>query len=552
MIVTCEKCSARFRLADEKVGPDGAKVRCSKCQHTFLVKREEELEVVDFDDVTLVSDDDFAEVPAAAAPKPPTVAAKPPGAPPAKPPAPPSSSSGEGVIEWNPQEATGQRVLSKETRDALHKGLEDAETAVGGNPILFRKDEDLDVDVDFHDDADGASALDELPPPSVEFGQEVTAEMKRPKSKRVHEAETKLQPIPGTRGKAGGDAGPGSDDFSEADTATVDMGDLGLEPFGAPGDAPSIADIDPFGGGDVGADDDDADGLAGLDPFAAGGGGSLADELFSDLPDPEPHDEPMDPFSGVGKGGSEARPKPTFGLKGIDAPRQDDGPRPLFPLILNTFVTLVAAGVLLAGAVYFFASDAIRIQLGAGMKPAPLPSLDGVRVTGMRSVTYPRQNGEDVLVVLGNARNSTKTAHDDLFVVAELRNRKGKVLASNRAPVGLPLDAPQIYGLTNEDSLAAAYSTERGTIAGTPLPANGSAPFTVVILSPPPRAGDLLHRLALETGTPVAAPAPPPTPEPEAEPVVEDDSPRKGKRKGRKGKHKGRKGKRKRKKDAEE
>lgn len=39
MIVTCESCQARFRLDDSKVGPEGAKVRCSKCSHTFVVKR---------------------------------------------------------------------------------------------------------------------------------------------------------------------------------------------------------------------------------------------------------------------------------------------------------------------------------------------------------------------------------------------------------------------------------------------------------------------------------------------------------------------------------
>src|SRR5512142_1606624 len=37
MIVTCSRCQARFRVADEKVGPRGAKVRCSRCQNVFAV-----------------------------------------------------------------------------------------------------------------------------------------------------------------------------------------------------------------------------------------------------------------------------------------------------------------------------------------------------------------------------------------------------------------------------------------------------------------------------------------------------------------------------------
>jgi predicted Zn finger-like uncharacterized protein len=39
MIVICTRCQARFRVADEKIGPRGAKVRCSKCQTIFVVHR---------------------------------------------------------------------------------------------------------------------------------------------------------------------------------------------------------------------------------------------------------------------------------------------------------------------------------------------------------------------------------------------------------------------------------------------------------------------------------------------------------------------------------
>ncbi len=35
MIVTCPNCASRFRLPDEKIGPDGAKLRCGKCKHVF-------------------------------------------------------------------------------------------------------------------------------------------------------------------------------------------------------------------------------------------------------------------------------------------------------------------------------------------------------------------------------------------------------------------------------------------------------------------------------------------------------------------------------------
>lgn len=41
MIVVCTACSAKFKVADEKVGPRGAKLRCSRCQTVFTVRRED-------------------------------------------------------------------------------------------------------------------------------------------------------------------------------------------------------------------------------------------------------------------------------------------------------------------------------------------------------------------------------------------------------------------------------------------------------------------------------------------------------------------------------
>ncbi len=43
MIVICTKCQAKFRVADEKIGPRGAKVRCSRCQTVFLVQHDRDL-----------------------------------------------------------------------------------------------------------------------------------------------------------------------------------------------------------------------------------------------------------------------------------------------------------------------------------------------------------------------------------------------------------------------------------------------------------------------------------------------------------------------------
>jgi predicted Zn finger-like uncharacterized protein len=52
MIVQCEACQTRFRLADEKIKPGGTKVRCSRCKEVFTVtlpKPDPVEEAVDFD-----------------------------------------------------------------------------------------------------------------------------------------------------------------------------------------------------------------------------------------------------------------------------------------------------------------------------------------------------------------------------------------------------------------------------------------------------------------------------------------------------------------------
>ena len=38
MRFTCDSCGAQYMISDEKVGPNGVKVRCKKCSHVILVR----------------------------------------------------------------------------------------------------------------------------------------------------------------------------------------------------------------------------------------------------------------------------------------------------------------------------------------------------------------------------------------------------------------------------------------------------------------------------------------------------------------------------------
>ena len=39
MRFTCDSCGAQYMISDEKVGPNGVKVRCKKCGNIVAVKR---------------------------------------------------------------------------------------------------------------------------------------------------------------------------------------------------------------------------------------------------------------------------------------------------------------------------------------------------------------------------------------------------------------------------------------------------------------------------------------------------------------------------------
>jgi len=51
MIIQCEKCKTRFRLDDSRISDAGVRVRCSRCSHTFIVKRDTPEEDSDFESI---------------------------------------------------------------------------------------------------------------------------------------------------------------------------------------------------------------------------------------------------------------------------------------------------------------------------------------------------------------------------------------------------------------------------------------------------------------------------------------------------------------------
>jgi len=51
MIIQCEKCKTRFKLDDSRITASGIRVRCSRCSHTFIVRRDAPEEDSDFESI---------------------------------------------------------------------------------------------------------------------------------------------------------------------------------------------------------------------------------------------------------------------------------------------------------------------------------------------------------------------------------------------------------------------------------------------------------------------------------------------------------------------
>jgi hypothetical protein len=128
----------------------------------------------------------------------------------------------------------------------------------------------------------------------------------------------------------------------------------------------------------------------------------------------------------------------------------------------------------------------------------------------MRSVLYPARAGAWMLVLFGEVRNAGSGPEANVDVVAELRDAKGRVVATERAPLGVALGPAELTSL---------YEAKRPKPDEAVAPGS-SAPFTVVMLQPPPQLEALEHDVVLVRvpPPPMVQPAPPPEPASEAEP----------------------------------
>lgn len=224
---------------------------------------------------------------------------------------------------------------------------------------------------------------------------------------------------------------------------------------------------------------------------------------------------------------------------GVEVPLDDlaqPGIEPTHPRIpyalrtyprLNAAITLWCCLILVSGTWVYVSADPwswLRSTLGMGgaIRLDATPNAAGVRLTAVRSLLYPLQNGAAALVFTGEARHQGTIV--DVDVVAEVFDALGRLVATERAPLGEMLTPVELAPLTDFASLAALLERPRPPVA----PGAGNdvgVPYMVVLLDPPAPIEAYTQRVRLAP----ALPAPPPPPDaaipavaaPEPDPTTE-------------------------------
>ncbi len=174
MIVACPNCQSKYNLPEEKIAPNGSKVRCARCKHVFTVMPPGKDQDFDRELADLTS--------GSAAPKPaaPKAAEKPVEAPAS------GKAAAEPKMPWDEDAPAAGPTEDASTRKMPWEDDERVSSAAPGGPVAHDEDED---------EAEGPSA------PSAPAGKSPFDD----------------EPAPASGGAGGGDiSSSGGDDFLNA------------------------------------------------------------------------------------------------------------------------------------------------------------------------------------------------------------------------------------------------------------------------------------------------------------------------------------------------
>lgn len=488
MIIQCAQCKAKFRLDDSKVSDAGIKVRCSKCKHIFVVKRETPVEESDLDLLLGGLDSHGTGAAAGVGPQggvsqdvPASATADPSQS------ETPFSFDGEESVEASPSFAAGpsevlenegdfssfafqsgevektESAPEEETRQDESFGGFEEERAETADRASFA--DSVDVTTEFAASEGGAAQEDEAPvrEEEISFG-EVSPE--------AFAAATNVSDA----GVEGAEEEEISFEFSDDET-TGDGEDASSEPS-------ANSDID-FGEIDFGIEDTEAE------PPRSG--------LFSPAP------ENADFSAGVELTGDKTSVEATPSVPSPDVAVEDEAPplsissrrkgEPFLPTLLIALSVLVI--IALAGLGFYYLKDGPEIlnRLGVGFvadwfgiesRDEGAISLDKV---GGSYLVNPEAGGE-LFVIRGEAVNNYRKPRAAIQVRGALLGKNGQILAQKVAYCGNNLTDEQIRTLPLERLDAAMGNQFGDSLANLGVQPGKRIPFVIVLANIPKDAAD--------------------------------------------------------------
>jgi predicted Zn finger-like uncharacterized protein len=494
MIVVCTGCSAKFRVADEKVGPRGARLRCSKCQTVFIVQRPLEPPPAFSPAATA---DPFL-VAAAPPPPPPPPRAMPPPLP--------------------------RRATTLDARAAFEVDLEPhlgsspapADPFAGFPPEPFGEALSPPAPVvptsdPFADPAGGAEEPPPPTPPPAAASSLLDLDPFAPSAPAALGPEVDFSGPARARVALPSDLG-GSGSLSLEEATTPPARRLARSPASEPEPMPVLgAAEDPF------ASTAPLDpGLSALDEGMLAPVTAPAGEATHGVPAPWPVAGPetplqLDPFGAAAVASDPlAVDEPSRRTVAPPAPEALATGRPVAGQAFRIREVLVSA---MALAALLLLSLAILVVWRGGLAPAdalrpsailaalsPRPPAGTLLASDVTSGLYERARGAPLLFVRGRVVSTSPVALERVRVVVEVV-RDGALLARGEVPVGAVPGPEALFDAADagavERALAEAAPPDAGRLA-----ANGSAPFLIAFAEYPANLGGASLRVV-----PVAGPA---------------------------------------------
>lgn len=531
MIVQCQACQTRFRLADEKIKPGGTKVRCSKCKEIFTVappEPEPAEETVDFGEFNMeavsdeTSDDAAAAATTASAAEETAEAQQEPG------PEAETAEAPEPTEETQGSEAEGDELdfgSLEEAAGATGAGEELAEEFTFADTSQPAETADMPSEPDASD-ADESEDGEPGGPVEFDFGEDSTA---------AGEADTAAKED-STEEESGGaefsfdstadeDTEPAEFSFDEDDdttTATADEGPADFA-FGESGDDDAFSFDDESPADSGGASEWDDESPAG-DTFdfdepqfdsdttepdsatrdAAEAGMQFGEIDFSDdeASESAPGFQTDDSFA---QATIEPREEPEPFTRREQAPPpspydDDEEPLPVPPppkksSLSRVLLLLILLLVILAGAAGFMFMQDGSLNLNAVTQYLPFlkdyigepqGAAEGERIgINIRGSSYVEGQAGQMLVVQGTAVNKHAGTRSSIIIKGTLIDAQGKSLRQQTVFCGNPLNEAQLARMPFS-AIEEAMNNEFGdSLANINIAPGASIPFTIVFRNLP-------------------------------------------------------------------